>query len=208
MGRCVYSEDCEYDKKCEDWTGGTRGVLSLKGIIVPSGKYRDIVLLENGLIKVSNEDLYGLLDKDGNEILQMNYSYISSFKGNLATICINGKREDEWPYKIRGGKWGVIDCTGKFVKECVSDDEEFLEEKEYDNKKQDNTVQFEKPSVVLSDMIPEPKERNSYDYGYDSYYDDDDDGGQYSKYGGYNGWDDNTIDEAFDGNPELTWNID
>ena len=58
-------------------------------------------------------------------------------------------------------------------------------------------------------MIPEPKERNSYDYGYDSYYDDDDDdGGQYSKYGGYNGWDDNTIDEAFDGNPELTWNID
>ena len=209
LGRCVYSEDCEYDKKCEDWTGGTRGVLSLKGIIVPSGKYRDIVLLENGLIKVSNEDLYGLLDKDGNEILQMNYSYISSFKGNLATICINGKREDEWPYKIRGGKWGVIDCTGKFVKECVSDDEEFLEEKEYDNKKQDNTVQFEKPSVVLSDMIPEPKERNSYDYGYDSYYDDDDDdGGQYSKYGGYNGWDDNTIDEAFDGNPELTWNID
>lgn len=30
----------------------------------------------------------------------------------------------------------------------------------------------------------------------------------YSKYDGYNGWDDNTIDEAFDGNPELTWNID
>lgn len=211
LGRCVYSEDCEYDKKCKVWTGGTRGVLSLKGIIVSSGKYRNIVLLENGLIKVSNEDLYGLLDKDGNEILQMNYSYISSFKGNLATICINGKREDEWPYKIRGGKWGVIDCNGKFVKECVSDNEEFLEEKEYDNKKQDNTVQFEKPSVVLSDMIPKPKERNSYDYGYDSYYDsyyDDDDGGQYSKYGGYNGWDDNTIDEAFDGNPELTWNID
>lgn len=208
MGRCIYSEDCEYDREREDWIGGTRGVLSLKGIIVPAGKYRDIDLLGNGLIKVSNENLYGLLDKDGNEILQMNYSYISSFKGNLATICINGKREDEWPYKIRGGKWGVIDCTGKFVKECVSDDEEFLEEKEHDYKKQDNTEQFEKPSVVLSDMIPEPKERNSYDYGYDSYYDDDDDGGQYSKYGGYNGWDDNTIDEAFDGNPELTWNID
>ena len=36
----------------------------------------------------------------------------------------------------------------------------------------------------------------------------DDDSPSYSKYGGYNGWDDNTIDEAFDGNPELTWNID
>ncbi len=28
------------------------------------------------------------------------------------------------------------------------------------------------------------------------------------KYGGCNGHDDDTIDEAFDGNPELTWNID
>ena len=36
----------------------------------------------------------------------------------------------------------------------------------------------------------------------------DEDSPSYSKYGGYNGWDDNTIDEAFDGNPELTWNVD
>ena len=54
------------------------------------------------------------------------------------------------------------------------------------------------PSSVTTDY---------YDYGYDSCRDDDDEG-PYSKYGGYNGWDDNTIDEAFDGNPELTWNID
>ena len=58
----------------------------------------------------------------------------------------------------------------------------------------------------MSDRIPKAKERSSYD-DYD-YYRDDDDEGPYSKYGGYNGWDDNTIDEAFDGNPELTWNID
>ncbi|EHO67827.1 WG repeat-containing protein [Segatella maculosa] len=209
LGRCVYSEDCKYDSNCEDWIGGTRGVLNLKGVLIPTGQYYNIVLLDNGLIKVSNEDgdLYGLLDEDGNEVIPIQYSYISSFKGNLATICINGKRDDEWPYRIRGGKWGVIDSTGKLVKECVSDREEVLEEKESDNKRTDNNVQFEKPSVVLSDRIPEPKERNSYDYAYDSYRDDDDEG-PYSKYGGYNGWDDNTIDEAFDGNPELTWNID
>ncbi len=209
LGRCIYSEDCEYDSDCEDWIGGTRGVLGIKGIIVPAGKYHNIYLLDNGLIEVTNEtgDLYGLLDKDGKEVLPIQYSYISSFKGNLASICINGKRDDEWPYKIKGGKWGVIDSIGKFVKECVSDSEEVLEEKESDYKRTDDNVQFKKPSVVLSDRIPEPKERNSYDYGYDSYYDNDNDG-PYSKYGGYNGWDDNTIDEAFDGNPELTWNID
>ena len=27
-------------------------------------------------------------------------------------------------------------------------------------------------------------------------------------YGGYNDWDDDTIDEAFEGDPESTWNID
>ena len=30
----------------------------------------------------------------------------------------------------------------------------------------------------------------------------------YEKYGGYNGYDDDTIDDAFDGYPEATWNVD
>jgi hypothetical protein len=30
----------------------------------------------------------------------------------------------------------------------------------------------------------------------------------FSKYGGYNDWDDDSIDEAFDSDPELTWNVD
>ena len=30
----------------------------------------------------------------------------------------------------------------------------------------------------------------------------------FSKHDGYNGWDDESIDEAFDSNPELTWNVD
>ena len=208
LGRCIYSEDCEYDSNCEDWIGGTRGVLSLKGVLVPTGKYHSFELLENGLIKVLSEDksLCGLLDKDGKEIIPIRYSFISPFKGEFATICIDEKPEYERPYIIRERKWGVIDSTGNFVKRCVSNHAEVLKE-EYDNKKTDNNTQFEKPSVILSDRIPEPKERHDYDYGYDSYRDDDDEG-PYSKYGGYNGWDDNTIDEAFDGNPELTWNID
>ena len=60
-------------------------------------------------------------------------------------------------------------------------------------------------SVVISDKMPESKESNFYSD--ESYYEDDYDDSS-SKYGDYNGWDDDTIDEAFDGNPELTWNID
>ena len=207
LGRCVYSEDCEFDSDNDEWIDGTRGVLNLKGGLVPTGKYNDITLLDNGLIIVSDENGVGLLNQEGYEILPMRYTYISSFKGTLATICINGERGEEWPYKIRGGKWGVIDNTGKFVKECVSDNEEILEVNVFGYKRTDDFPSFKEPYAILSDWIPEPEERNSYDYGYDSYRDDDDEG-PYSKYGGYNGWDDNTIDEAFDGNPELTWNID
>jgi hypothetical protein len=42
----------------------------------------------------------------------------------------------------------------------------------------------------------------SYDY-YDEDYTP-----SYEKYGGYNGYDDDTIDSAFEGDPEATWNID
>lgn len=39
-------------------------------------------------------------------------------------------------------------------------------------------------------------------------YDNCDSGKSYEKYGGYNGYDDDTIDDAFDGYPEATWNVD
>ena len=40
------------------------------------------------------------------------------------------------------------------------------------------------------------------------YYSDVEEGSRYEKYHGYNGFDDDTIDEAFDGCPEATWNVD
>ena len=120
-----------------------------------------------------------MLDKNGKEILPIKFSYISSFKGKLATICIGGEIENDWPYKVKGGKWGVIDDTGYFVKECVSDREDVLEENKYDNKEADRYESFEKPSVILSDSIPNSQKTQSYsswDYGYNSYYDDDEEG--------------------------------
>jgi len=42
----------------------------------------------------------------------------------------------------------------------------------------------------------------------DSEYDFDNSKSGYEKYGGYNGYDDGTIDNAFEGDPENTWNVD
>ena len=52
-------------------------------------------------------------------------------------------------------------------------------------------------------------ERKHYDVtdnDRNGYYDVDD--SPYEKYHGYNGYDDDTIDEAFDGYPEATWNVE
>ena len=45
---------------------------------------------------------------------------------------------------------------------------------------------------------------NDYDYPdpYENY------GASTEKYGGYNGYSDDVIDDAFEGDPSLTWNID
>ena len=53
------------------------------------------------------------------------------------------------------------------------------------------------------------KEDDHYENSDDDYYDNDDnDGSSYDKYGGYNGYDDDTIDDAFEGDPMNTWNVD
>lgn len=44
---------------------------------------------------------------------------------------------------------------------------------------------------------------DDYDNDYDDSY-----GSSYEKYGGYNGYDDDTIDDAFEGDPMNTWNVD
>lgn len=204
-GRFVYTEDGIYDSKTKRWTGN-RGVASIHGIIIPTGKYKKIELLENGLIKVSNENnsLFGLLNSEGKELLPMKYSYISKFEGEYASICLGGHNEDNYPYNHTGGKWGIIDRQGLFFSECVKDNKQELPKQEVVIKNVENLHANIVPSVLLSDVAP--KSNNDY-YNTDNYYTDDDDD-QHSQYGGYNGYDDNTINSAFEGEPELTWNID
>lgn len=210
-GRFIYTDngtrEFDEDEGYESWTGDV-GVLGMEGIVVPTGKYQRITLLENGLIEVFNDGLFGLLDLNGKELLPVKYSYISSFRGNYAAICLNGHNEergggDHYKYSVHvGGKWGIIGCNGDFFKECVSD--ERLELPKFEDEKEDSIEPSvcELPHILLSDKT-QPIEVEFYSGDSYDYYDDG-----CSKYGGYNGYDDDTIDSAFEGDPELTWNID
>lgn len=204
-GRCLYSTDWAYDKEDEEWKG-TKGVLSFDGVIVHPKKYDRIILLENGLIKVYKDNLIGLLDKCGKELLPLKYSYLSDFKGRYASICLGGTKNENYPYNIIGGKWGMIDDEGNIVNKCVNNEEQVIPSTDYKPIVAEDATEYCKPTVLLSDYIPEEKTSYYDDYYYDNSDDDYDNG--YSKYGGYNGYDDQTIDDAFEGDPNLTWNID
>ena len=51
---------------------------------------------------------------------------------------------------------------------------------------------------------------SSYEPDYEDYnsWEDEEGWSSYEEYGGLNGWDDFTIDAAFDGDPDAVWNID
>ena len=62
----------------------------------------------------------------------------------------------------------------------------------------DMTTEFE--NYYDEDFEPDYEDYNSWE--------DEEGWGSYEEYGGPNGWDDFTIDAAFDGDPDAVWNID
>lgn len=65
-------------------------------------------------------------------------------------------------------------------------------------------VHYEEAAMMFS----KKKQTKSNDYIFDNDYYYDNSNSRYEKYNGYNGFDDDTIDEAFDGRPDATWNAD
>ncbi len=82
-----------------------------------------------------------------------------------------------------------------------------------------NVPVFTRPRGTVANFAPENDNNNTKNSNdmefYDEYYDeyDNDFGSSYGRYAGsyaqdIEGYDDETIDEAFDGDPEAYWNID
>lgn len=228
LGRCVFSEDCTYDGHEEEWKDGTRGVFDINGVLIPSGKYSQIILEDSGLmiVGVNNPDLdndnkndeyslnllWGVVDQAGKEIISPKYSKISQIRGDY--LLVYKGKNSTYCNRMYEGIWAIMNMNEELIKEFEYDFEaqsylQDLDKGEGVENCPNNTstyYYYEVPKVLLSEAIKR-KENRSPVYYDDSQFNDEEDWGR-SKYGEYNGWDDNTIDEAFDGNPELTWNID
>lgn len=165
---------------------------------------------------IGNKNLYTVQDKnfgyavfntDGTEVVPYGkYSWIDGFDNGLARVRIgnvtNGQKEN-------GNKWGMINENGKVVLPLEYDDIwAFYGKKRVTTKVVKGDVA---QNVVLSEILGKD-ETQEYDCSSSNYYDDD----YRTSYGEYagtyaqdvEGYSDDVIDDAFDGDPEAYWNID
>ncbi len=144
-------------------------------------------------------------------------SILWSFRANE----IGSFRSGQHLYRL-GDKVGFFSCEkiSNAMYSAITTD--FQDKKTYIAQKQKNEILFFEMNemgelIILEDFYPQKHSWFPNDFlsnngliGIcdDNYCNHDDDSPSYEKYGGYNGYDDDTIDYGFDGYPEATWNVD
>lgn len=186
------------------------GLINYKGETIFEPSFYSLIpaIGNKNLYTVQNNHFeYAVLNIDGTEVVPFGkYNWIDGFDNGLARVRIgnvtNGQKEN-------GNKWGLINENGKEVLPLENDDIwPFYGKKRVTTKVvKDNVAQ----NVVLSEILgkDEPQE---YDCSSNNYYDDD----YRTSYGEYagtyaqdvEGYSDDVIDDAFDGDPDAYWNID
>lgn len=135
-------------------------------------------------VKLGN---WGFVDVNGQMVIEPEYDRVLNFHDGIAAIKSYGQ-------------WGFINKENQKIVPCEYDDiESGFSDGEGKLIKDGEIYVFD----TQGNLVRTYKQRK------DDYYDYDDDyTPSYDKYGGYNGYDDQTIDEAFGGDPSATWNID
>lgn len=186
------------------------GLINYKGetIFEPSFYCLIPAIGNKKLYTVQNKHFgYAVLNIDGIEVAPFGkYSWIDGFDKGLARVKIgnvtNGQNEN-------GNKWGLIDENGKEILPLEYDNIwTFYGKKRVTTKVVKGNVA---QNVVLSEILGKD-ETLEYDCSSSNYYDDDY-GTIYGEYAGsyaqdVEGYSDDVIDEAFDGDPDAYWNID
>lgn len=162
-------------------------------IIVPFGKYGWIDGFDSGLARVRTRTLSECTRDAVIERFDLT-------NANSSGVICNG---------ADGAKWGIINECGEEVLPVIYDRVWNFFGKDLSS----TTVEKDGESSVVSfsDLNPSLSAHgtsHSYNDPSDVYPYNEPGWGSYDEYGGYNGHDDFTIDSAFDGDPEATWNID
>lgn len=182
------------------------GLINSKGeyIFEPSFFGMAPSIGNKNIYTVQKQDFqYGVISVDGTEIVPFGkYNWIDGFDKGLARVIIpNGQKENE-------NKWGLIDETGKEILPVMYD---YIWPFYCRNRFSTKLVKGDfTQNIVLSNLLnrSETHHKDSNDYSEQNDY-----GTHYGEYAGYyaqdvEGYSDDVIDDAFEGDPDAYWNID
>lgn len=186
------------------------GLINYKGETIFEPSFYSLLpaIGNKKLYTVQNNNFeYAVLNIDGTVVVPFGkYSWIDGFDNGLARVKIgkvtNGQKDN-------GNKWGLINENGKEVLPLEYDDIwTFYGKKRVTTKVIKGNVAR---NVILSEILGKD-EVQEYDCSSCNYYDNDY-GTSYGKYAGtyaqdVEGYSDDVIDDAFDGDPDAYWNID
>lgn len=185
------------------------GVIDFEGnVVVPFGKYGWIDRFDSGLARVrtdkhsgrvGNTTAIGFFDKEGNDI-----SFISG-KDKIQEYYDNDRKKNPEKY----AKWGIINEEGEEVLPLIYDNIWNF----YGKNRYSTTVEKdgETSLVYFHDLNPSLPIRGISKRSY--YGASDDYNAHYGEYSGSYAQDvmnysDETINDAFEGDPDAYWNID
>lgn len=124
------------------WDKGYCGFKNSNGEMITECKYDKVLDFSNGIAAVNNDDMWGFIDKEGNEITPIQYYTPLPFGADFIGEPIPVKLDEKWGYINRNGKiivpfiydqafffgdksqiapvrlgegWGYIDKQGKVI---------------------------------------------------------------------------------------------
>ncbi|KIP63362.1 hypothetical protein ST44_03615 [Prevotella pectinovora] len=186
------------------------GLINFKGETIFEPSFFSLIpaIGNKKLYTVQDKNLgYAVLNIDGTEVVPYGkYSYIDGFDKGLARVKIGNVTN--WQ-KNNGNKWGLINENGDEVLPIEYDDMWSFYGK---NRATVRVVKGDfAQNIVLSEILGVVEDQESGSLS-DNYYADDY-GSSYGEYAGsyaqdVEGYSDDVIDDAFDGDPDAYWNID
>lgn len=186
------------------------GLINFKGETIFEPSFFSLIpaIGNKKLYTVQDKNLgYAVLNIDGTEVVPYGkYSYIDGFDKGLARVKIGNVTNGQ---KNNGNKWGLINENGDEVLPIEYDDMWSFYGK---NRATVRVVKGDvAQNIVLSEILGMVEDQESGSLS-DNYYADDY-GSSYGEYAGsyaqdVEGYSDDVIDDAFDGDPDAYWNID
>lgn len=123
VGVEVDFEDCEpsYNR----W-----GLIDENGDEILPCVYDSLKLLSNGLLRMKINDRYGLINTDGEVLLQAEYLSIEDFVGEYAKIASDTEKSEEEMESgdEYSGTWGVVNSAGQVILSPEYDEVGFYED--------------------------------------------------------------------------------